>query len=113
MGATPSDAGAKRRKKPAEDRGPNQDAEVWWRKVRTGVFYCQLTQNLPTMEWLASESPDIFEASHSEAQAPGVPPGEHKKTACEVCGELANARGWGNPACYVCAGVDSHCLPIS
>merc|ERR1711988_1914036 len=65
------------------------------------------------MEWLASESPDIFEASHSEAQAPGVPPGEHKKTACEVCGELANARGWGNPACYVCAGVDSHCLPIS
>merc|ERR1712232_896694 len=44
---------------------------------------------------------------------PGVPPGEHKKTACEECGELANARGWGNPACYVCAGVDSHCLPIS
>jgi len=106
---TRSTEAAPLRRKKQEDRGPNQDAEIWWRKVQTGVLLHQLTRNVPTLDWLATKSPEMFDASQSEAQAPGVAPGAEMKSPCEVCGEKASASGWGNPGCVACSGVDAHC----
>jgi hypothetical protein len=98
------------RRKKQEDRGRNQDAEIWWRKVQTGVSLCKLTRNVPTMEWLAIKTPDLFEAIHSEAP---VPEGQERTGRCRLCEEQASQSGWGNPSCLACSGVDTICLPIS
>lgn len=45
-----------------EERGPNQDAEVWWRKIHTGQVLDKLPKSASPIEWLAANCPDLFEA---------------------------------------------------
>eukprot|EP00927_Polykrikos_kofoidii_P076679 TRINITY_DN73731_c0_g1_i1.p1 TRINITY_DN73731_c0_g1~~TRINITY_DN73731_c0_g1_i1.p1 ORF type:complete len:992 (+),score=201.12 TRINITY_DN73731_c0_g1_i1:3-2978(+) len=52
------------------DKGPNQDAEVWWRKVQTGRLFNKLPRNVPPLEWIAMETPDLFKQARAEAQIP-------------------------------------------
>merc|ERR1712176_1304045 len=31
---------------------------------------------------------------------------------CNTCKQQQSVRGWGNPECVACGGVDTRCLPI-
>mmetsp|Transcript_89158 Transcript_89158/g.251024 ORF Transcript_89158/g.251024 Transcript_89158/m.251024 type:complete len:657 (-) Transcript_89158:3-1973(-) len=114
----------------AIDKGPNQDAEVWWRKMQVGRLQGLLPRNMPTVEWLATEQPDMFEPVNAE-----VPLSEHVTSSpagtlrnsrriateggggssmlpCGQCGEKTSTNGWGNPNCTRCGSVEELCLPI-
>merc|ERR1712232_389548 len=66
--------------------------------------------NLPPMEWLATVSPDIFEATECEAKCPDDHPPDR---LCQRCGDVPSASGWGNPSCLTCGNVDQWCMPFS
>jgi len=131
-----SKAGKKRKKAkvPQIDKGPNVDAEVWWRKMQSGRILNLVSRNVTPMEWLSYESADMFETANMESAAPkqstlmasrsiitpakssSMPSSgpEHQKELgpCEQCGEKPSPSGWGNPSCVQCGGVESICLPI-
>jgi len=48
------------------EKGPNLDAEVWWRKVQIGKLLNYLPRNVPAMEHLVGNFPDLFEPCNSE-----------------------------------------------
>eukprot|EP00928_Gymnodinium_smaydae_P010993 TRINITY_DN14124_c0_g1_i1.p1 TRINITY_DN14124_c0_g1~~TRINITY_DN14124_c0_g1_i1.p1 ORF type:complete len:423 (-),score=89.30 TRINITY_DN14124_c0_g1_i1:32-1300(-) len=100
------------RRKKAEDidYGPNRDADVWWRKVQSGMLLGKVAHHTPAMEWLANSAPDLFEISRAET-VPGPCASADIGVPCRLCEERPSASGWGNPTCIACGGVEPFCLP--
>eukprot|EP00929_Paragymnodinium_shiwhaense_P043741 TRINITY_DN22476_c0_g1_i2.p1 TRINITY_DN22476_c0_g1~~TRINITY_DN22476_c0_g1_i2.p1 ORF type:complete len:1603 (-),score=411.41 TRINITY_DN22476_c0_g1_i2:295-5103(-) len=66
-------SGAARRRAQASkevviDKGVNQDAEIWWRKVKSGILTGRLASNIAPLEWLVDKNPDLFEPDKAEVQ---------------------------------------------
>eukprot|EP00929_Paragymnodinium_shiwhaense_P094249 TRINITY_DN546_c0_g1_i3.p1 TRINITY_DN546_c0_g1~~TRINITY_DN546_c0_g1_i3.p1 ORF type:complete len:1376 (-),score=300.62 TRINITY_DN546_c0_g1_i3:331-4458(-) len=121
---------------PQIDKGPNQDAEVWWSKVQcgmeTGCAFCSLSP----IRWLVEQKEDMFAGAQSEVNmtvtrkqgglardqsgsmslrtiaASAASREAIAATPCSKCGEKKTESGWGNPACFDCNSVEAYCLPL-
>jgi len=64
-------------KEPPIDKGVNTDAEIFWRKVHTGMLDGMLPRNAAPLDWLLDSKPDLFESNQAEVF---IMPGSSQKS---------------------------------